>query len=70
MGQSRAEEAAKWLDGFVKSLRLPLPEASPREAAWLRDSVNQARLRNHPVRLDADALELLYRQILQLEEEG
>lgn len=65
LGHKTPAQAAAWFAALVQALALPQPgPVGPQDIALLAGSVNQSRLKNNPVALDAAALETLYRQIL------
>ncbi len=65
MGCISPEEAAKKFNKFFSSLNLPMPSATGEQYEELKYSVNSVRLKNHPVLLDLDTIDLLYHQILR-----
>ena len=65
MGCGTPQEASDRFDAIFDELELTVPEASPSQFAELRTSVNPQRLRNHPVLLDEQAIDLLYHRILK-----
>ena len=64
MGCRDAGEASHKLVELFDSLELPVPEVTEEELQILKTSVNPVRLKNHPVALDIDDIEKLYREIL------
>ncbi len=51
---------------FLEGLKLPVPVLrEERELELLTRSVNPDRLKNHPVLLTGETLEMLYRRILK-----
>lgn len=70
MGCETAEAGAEKLRRIFDSLKLEIPAATANQFQELRDSVNPVRLKNHPVRLDADAIDALYHNILRRENEN
>lgn len=65
MGCDTPEEAAEKFDALVTELELPAPKlGSAHELDILKTSVNPERLKNHPVGLDIDTIEDLYKEIL------
>lgn len=65
MGCGTPAQAAAQFAALVQGLKLPQPgPVRPQDIALLAGSVNQSRLKNNPVALDADALQMLYRRIL------
>lgn len=65
MGCGSAEEAAAKLCAFFDSLELEVPRATEEQIDILKTSVNPVRLKNHPVALDINDIEMLYRKILK-----
>ncbi len=57
------DAAAGLLNEIITKLALPAPDISEEDYALLRDSVNTVRLKNHPVSLDPETIEALYREI-------
>ena len=53
-----------WLDELFARLNMSVPSATEDELRLLASSVNVDRLKNHPVELDHDSIDLLYRKIL------
>lgn len=52
--------------GFLEELELNLPVMhSEKDVELLKNSVNLVRLKNHPISLDEDIIEILYRKILK-----
>ena len=70
LGAENAENAAEKLEGIFRILELTIPEATAAQFETLKGSVNPVRLKNHPVKLDLDNIELLYHQILRCANEG
>ncbi len=64
MGCAGSMEAAARFQEILDSLMLGVPSAAEPDFALLKASVNQDRLRNHPIRLEEAELEALYRQAL------
>ncbi|MBQ6679117.1 MAG: phosphonoacetaldehyde reductase [Lachnospiraceae bacterium] len=65
LGEKDAEGGAKKLEALFEMLELPVPELSEEKLPELVSSVNPVRLKNHPIRLDAETIEALYRKILK-----
>lgn len=65
MGCDTADEAARKFNEIFDSLALEVPEATEAELEALRTSVNPVRLRNHPVAMDEQTIDTLYRRILK-----
>ena len=58
------EQACAKLDSIVKDLQLSVPTASESDYELLKTSVNPTRLKNHPIRLDSDTIDMLYHRAL------
>ena len=65
MGCSTQEEAANKLNDIFMDLGFEVPSANEEQFAILKSSVNPVRLKNHPVKLDLEIIDTLYRQILR-----
>ena len=59
------EKAAETLNGIFDTLGLEVPAASDPQFRELKTSVNPDRLKNHPVALDTDSIDMLYHKILK-----
>lgn len=68
-GCETALEAVDQFDHLLKRLELSVPHASDEEYLLLKDSVNTDRLKNMPIALDSDAIDVLYHEILRREGE-
>ena len=64
MGCRTLEEAADKLNAIFKKLGFEIPSATEEQIAILNSSVNPVRLKNHPVKLDTETIDSIYRQIL------
>lgn len=65
MGAETPEAAAEKFKSFADGLTLERPTAhSESDFEILKKSVNPVRLKNNPVRLDVDAIDTIYHQIL------
>ncbi len=65
MGGKTPQQAAKKLEAIVSELGLQAPAVkSSDDISLLKNSVNPIRLKNYPVALEADAIEGIYREIL------
>lgn len=62
---STAEEAAQKLNDIFDSLELEVPTATEKDYEVLKNSVNPERLKNHPIALDVETIDMLYHQILK-----
>ena len=68
LGCDNAKSGARRFEEIFEGLRLDVPAANKEQLEILKNSVNPDRLKNHPVKLDADTIEILYRKILRGEE--
>jgi len=64
MGAKDADDIGRVFGDLVDSLALTVPEATEEQFAELKTSVNPVRLKNHPVALDEDTIDRLYRGML------
>lgn len=64
MGCETPESAAKKLESIFEDLQLEVPTAAEDQFEELKTSVNPVRLKNHPITLDVDTIEMLYHRIL------
>ena len=65
MGCATSEEAADKLNAIFDKLGFEIPSATEEQFEILKMSVNPVRLKNHPVELDLENIDFLYRQILR-----
>lgn len=65
MGCDSAESMCERFDSIYQSLALPKANYTEEDINALSHSVNPVRLKNHPILLDLNTIELLYRQILE-----
>lgn len=65
-GYASAADGAQCLEEIFEKLELSIPEVSDNEIDVLKNSVNPVRLKNHPIKLDVDTIEMLYRSILKI----
>lgn len=65
MGCRSAQAAAEKLEAVFVKLELEVPQANEEQFEILRNSVNQVRLKNHPVALDNQTIDMLYHEILR-----
>lgn len=63
LGGANAESGAKKLEEIFTVLNLDRPKMSDEQIDILKNSVNPVRLKNHPIILDAETIENLYRKI-------
>lgn len=68
LGCDNAKSGARKFEEIFEGLRLDVPAANKEQFETLKNSVNPDRLKNHPVKLDTDTIEILYRKILRGEE--
>lgn len=64
MNCESAKAAADKLENIFDSLKLEVPTASEEQLEILKNSVNPVRLKNNPITLDIDTIDLFYREIL------
>lgn len=64
MGCETVEQAANKLNDIFYHLGLDIPTATAEQFEELKISVNPIRLKNHPIALDAETIDMLYRKIL------
>ncbi len=65
MGCACAEEAAEKFKDIIRKLEMAIPEATETEYEMLCSAVNLIRLRNNPIALDGDDINMLYHRILR-----
>ncbi len=65
MGCKTAMEGAEKFRKIFDRLDLEVPQATEEQFAVLSGTVNPDRLKNHPVRLSAERIDILYREILR-----
>lgn len=65
MDCENADTAAKKLNEIFDGLELEVPTAKAEDYEVLKNSVNPARLKNHPIQLNVDTIDMLYHQILK-----
>lgn len=68
LGCDDAGAGAKKLGEIINRLNLEVPTATESQLEKLKTSVNPVRLKNHPIALDDETIEMLYRRILNGEE--
>ncbi len=64
MGCETPELAAEKLEDIFDKLDLEVPTATAEQFEELKTSVNPVRLKNHPIALDVDTIDMLYHKIL------
>ena len=63
LGGTNASDGAKKLEEIFTVLNLDRPKMSDEQIEILKNSVNPVRLKNHPIALDGETIEELYRKI-------
>ncbi len=63
-GYNDPQKVCCFLKNLYKRLNMSVPVANDAELSLLVSSVNAERLKNHPVALDKDSIEFLYREML------
>ena len=64
MGCENADMAVLKFNEILNKLELSVPAAEEKDFEILKNSVNPTRLKNNPVGLEIDDIDLLYHQIL------
>ncbi len=64
LGCETPELAAEKLKSIFEKLQLDVPIATETQFEELKTSVNPVRLKNHPIALNVDAIDILYHRIL------
>lgn len=64
LGCETPEQAAVKLERIFEKLEMEVPTATDTQFEELKTSVNPVRLKNHPVALDVETIDMLYRRIL------
>ena len=67
LGCEIPEQAVEKLKEIFQKLELSVPIATDRQFAELKTSVNPVRLKNHPIALGVDTIDMLYHMILNNE---
>jgi len=71
LGRQHCEEAVSFLEELLQDLGISSPEnVSVSDLDILTSSVNLQRLQNNPIRLDEDIINALYKEILEVKEDG
>lgn len=60
-----AKSGSEKLEEIFKSLEFDIPKATEEQYAELNTSVNPVRLKNHPITLDAETIDMLYHEVLR-----
>jgi hypothetical protein len=68
MGCENAQSGAEKLVEIFDKLELEVPGATEAQFEELKTSVNPVRLKNHPIALDVETIDMLYHKILNGEE--
>ena len=63
-GCADPHSAAKKFDEILAALALNVPKPKPDDYKLLSNSINPVRLKNHPIKLDREAIDQIYHQIL------
>ena len=63
-GFKTPDQVCEFLEGLYNRLNMSTPSANEAEISLLTSSVNIERLKNHPISLDKDSIDLLYHKIL------
>lgn len=67
MGETTAAGGAERLKQIFSELELEVPEAGEEQFELLKTSVNPVRLKNHPVQLTEETINMLYHKILRVQ---
>ena len=70
LGCTNAASGAKKIDDLFHSLEFEIPRATSEQFTILKNSVNPVRLKNHPIALDSDTIDVLYHEILNYKQEA
>lgn len=65
MGCPNAIEGARKLQKIFDDLKLEIPAATELQLEELKGSINTVRFKNHPIKLDGEAIDMLYRRALR-----
>ena len=65
MNCSTPKEAAAKIEKIFETLGLEIPTANEEDFEELKTSVNPVRLKNHPIGLDVETIDMLYHKILK-----
>ena len=63
-GYSDPHKVCEYLEDLYSGLNMSTPEATEEEFILLASSVNVDRLKNHPIALDRNSIDLLYHKML------
>lgn len=64
-GFEKSDDALEKFEKLLSDFELEIPKATDKEFDILKKSVNPVRLKNHPIQLDEDTIDMLYQEILQ-----
>ncbi len=64
LGCKTLKQCSEKLEKIFKMLELNVPIATEEQFIELKNSVNLERLKNHPIALDVDTIDMLYHKIL------
>lgn len=64
MGCTKVSEVTDKFNRILNKMNLPIPKIENVDYNILRKSVNADRLKNHPVKLDEETIETIYRRIM------
>ena len=65
MGETTAASGAEKFNHIFSEMELEIPTASEDQFTLLKTSVNPVRLKNHPVKLTEETIDMLYHKILR-----
>ena len=68
LGCETPEQGARKLESIFEELELVVPKSTKKQFEELKTSVNPVRLKNHPIALDVDTIDILYHEILRQSE--
>ena len=66
-GYKSAQEGCNCLEDIFARVELEIPCVTESDIDVFKNSVNPVRLKNHPIRLDVETIEKLYRKLLRVE---
>jgi len=64
MGCVNVQEACEKFENLIKDMEMSVPSVNDDDYATLKTSVNPVRLKNNPIQLNEDIIDMLYHQIL------
>ena len=65
LGEKNAVAGADKFCEIIDSMEFDIPQASEEQYVELKNSVNPDRLKNFPIKLDVDTIDMLYHNILR-----